>query len=86
MRVDSCGVNTPVSQKTSHHSARASALTARAVLDRHVVRPEKRRDDVDRLCLADTPNRPQQLQLGLEIQTVAALDFARGGAAREHLA
>ena len=60
-------------------------LSPGTVLDRHLVRAEERRDDVDRLRRADPPDGPQQLQLGLEIQSVAALDLAGRRSAREHL-
>ena len=80
IRVDSAGVNTPVSQKTSHHSASRSAATAgnhfvddevdvrvapRAELDRHLVRAHERRDDVDG-CRRERGDRAQHLQLGLD--------------------
>ena len=49
------------------------------------MRAEKRPDDVYRMRLSETGSRAQHLQLGCEIETVAALHLAGGGAARQHL-
>ena len=100
MRADSSGVNTPVSQNTSHQPARRSAATAgiissmtrstyasrrAAELDRHLVRAEEGRDDVEGVLAGEPRDRAQDLQLRFDGQPVPALDLARRRAAREHL-
>ena len=97
---DSSGVNTPVSQNTSHHSASRSRATAGiislhdqidvraaaiAVLDGHLVRAHEGRRQLDRVRRRERANSPQHLQLALGGERVAALGFAGRRAAAQHL-
>ena len=100
IRRDSPGVKTPVSQNTSHHPARLLGSDSRdhlfdhdpdvlvaawPVLDRDLVRAHEGRHDADRVLAVQPRDGPQHLELGLQLETVPALDFARRRAAGEHL-
>jgi hypothetical protein len=60
-------------------------LAPPAIVERNLVRPHERGHEIDGLLGCQPANRPQHLQLRVDIEPVAAFDLGGGRAARQHL-